>query len=94
MRGVLETVKFRVLFNTSDLGATRKLIGALSWSSSNHPCHCCSIRYIDINSYAGYNPFGFQQKGTLEELLKTIFQHKAAETVSERKRLEQKYGYR
>lgn len=92
--GVMERVQVRVLFNTSDMPGTRKLIGAISYTSRDHPCHCCNIQQKEIHLPSGYTPLKGRPKASASAILQAIFRYRDSTSNAERERLLHTYGYR
>lgn len=84
----------KVLFNVSDLPATKKLIGAVGLSSNTRPCHHCSISKKDINTFAAYNWFDLPHKHSPSTLLWANFAYEDATTDQRRSQIETRYGVR
>lgn len=84
----------QVLFNVSDLPATKKLIGAVGLSSNSFPCHHCSITKKDINEQSAYDWRNLPHKHTPTQLLEASFAYEHATSHERRAAVEAKYGLR
>lgn len=85
-------IQTRLLFNASDLLATRKLVGSVGLSNKNHPCHHCAIVKSDINDPKGYNWHNLPAH-TPEDMLKAAFEYEVA-SPERQAQLENDYGVR
>lgn len=68
-------MQVRVLFATSDILASKKLINAVGLAHKLHPCHLCKIDKAGLNEPRGYEPEGGGPKADISQVLQSIFQH-------------------
>ncbi|KAG7570959.1 hypothetical protein FFLO_01053 [Filobasidium floriforme] len=89
----LHRVATRVLLNTSDLPATRKLSGFVGLANKTHPCHHCKIKRDDVNSPRGYDWRRLPLRDP-EQMLAAAFRYRDTDDPGERAQIEEQYGVR
>lgn len=91
--GQLKRIECRILFCTSDMPATKKLIGAAGHAHNAHPCNICDMDLAGINDPRGYEPENLQPKAPPSDLLRSIFESRETSDKA-RDGSYVKYGFR
>lgn len=88
----LQVVRTRILFQCSDMPASRKLVGSAGHGSRSHPCQFCKITKAEINEPSGYDlrALSYEDPATV---LQASFEHEVAPAASQAA-IESMYGVR